>query len=204
MRKLSLVAMVLLVCPLLAAAPAEFDDCDARFVAAIGSNAYQFSPLLKGDLGMVRLYAILSYQKAAAMKRYGRAYWELDVVGPENNALLAFHADGIAHIDARGADLAEVWWDGRDIDGQLVDPGLYHYTFRARFVRDTARSERPIVRYEDVRQFDPEDEALASVGEVVVDYGLDVKASLAIRPNVATSCQIQQNTPLEAGFGYNF
>src|SRR5204862_6399225 len=69
-------ACVLLICvcplvsfaaaPALSKAEADFDDCDARFVAAIGSNAYQFSPLLKGDLGTVRLYSILSYQKTAA------------------------------------------------------------------------------------------------------------------------------------------
>jgi hypothetical protein len=196
-------ALVLLVFPLLAAA-AEFDDCDARFVAAIGSNAYQFSPLLKGDLGTVRLYSILSYQKIAALKLAGRAFWELDIVGPESDSHLVFHADGIARIGARGAELAEVWWDGRDINGTLVDPGLYHYTFRARFVRDGGRADRPMLRYEDVRAIEPEDEALASVGEVVIDYALDATASHAIRADVATSCQIQQNTPMEAGFGYNF
>jgi hypothetical protein len=203
MRKSLSLALVLLVFPLLAAA-AEFDDCDARFVAAIGSNAYQFSPLLPGDLGTVRLYSVLSYQRMAAMKRAGRAYWELDVVGPDNDARLVFHAGGVAGIGARGAELAEVWWDGRDINGTLAEPGLYHYTFRARFVREGHPAERRISRYDDVRDVAPEDEALASVGEVVIDYGLDAAASHAIRADVATSCQIQQNTPLEAGFGYNF
>src|SRR5262249_54055206 len=102
MSRVLVTCVLLLVCPLLAAA-AEFDDCDARFVAAIGSNAYQFSPLLKGDLGTVRLYSILSYQKIAALKRTGRAFWELDVVGPENDARLVFHAEGVARIGARGA-----------------------------------------------------------------------------------------------------
>ncbi len=203
MRKCLSLALVLLVFPLLAAA-AEFDDCDARFVAAIGSDAYQFSPLLGGDLGMVRLYSVLSYQRMAAMKLAGRAFWELDVVGPDGDAHSVFHADGIARIGARGAELAEVWWDGRDINGTLVNPGLYHYTFRARFVRDGIRADRAMLRYEDIQFIEPADEALASVGEIVVDYALDAQASHAIRAEVSTSCQIQQNTPMEAGFGYNF
>src|SRR5213593_1882550 len=102
MRKSLSLVLVLLVFPLLVVAAEEFDDCDARFVAAIGSNAYQFSPLLKGDLGTVRLYSILSYQKMAALKLAGRAFWELDIVGSDtNDPRLVFHADGIALIGTR-------------------------------------------------------------------------------------------------------
>jgi hypothetical protein len=203
MRKFLSLALVLLAFPI---AAAEYDDCDARFVAAIGSNAYQFSPLLKGDLGTVRLYSILSYQKMAATGRTGRAFWTLDIIGPEDgDARVVFHANGVGRIGARGADMAEVWWDGRDINGTLVDPGLYHYTFHARFMREERyKSQRALLRYEDIREIAPEDEAVASMGEVVVDYALDEQASHAIRADVSTSCAIQQNAPMETGFGYNF
>ena len=213
MRKLLSLAIVLLVCPLFAAQPAaDRDDCDARFVAAIGSDAYQFSPLLEGELGTARLYAILSYNKAAAMQRYGRAFWEVDVVGPfdaaqgkpDDGGRLVYHADGIARIGERGAALAETWWDGRDQNGDYVDPGLYSFTFRARFAPNTLKSDRPMFRYDDVLPLHPDDEAFSSVGELVVDYALDAQSSLKIRATVATSCQIQQNAPLEAGFGYNY
>jgi len=204
MRKLLLLLLPLLALSLFAASPAERDDCDSRFVAAIGTDAYQFSPMLKGELGMMRLYAILSYQRTAAMQRYGRAFWELDVVGPDDDARLVFHADGIERIDARAAAVAEAWWDGRDLNGALAEPGIYRYTFRARFMPNTLKSERATFRYGDVRVIDPMDEAFSSAGELVVDYTLDAQASLAVRATVATSCQIQQNTPMEAGFGYNF
>lgn len=60
----------------LAAGPAfaEYDECDARFIAFLGSDTYQFSPRLPDELGKVRLYSVLSYQKAAA----GLDYWVIN------------------------------------------------------------------------------------------------------------------------------
>ena len=63
-----------------AAPPAEpYDDCDAQFIAFIGSSAYQFSPHHQGELGMVRLFTILSYQRAAHEGRSGHAVWQLRI-----------------------------------------------------------------------------------------------------------------------------
>jgi len=71
MRLLSpVLVLLLLAVPLLGE---EFDDCDANFIAFIGSSAYQFSPNHPGELGSVRLFSILSYQRAAHEKRYGLA-----------------------------------------------------------------------------------------------------------------------------------
>ena len=50
-------------------------------LAAIGSNAYQFSPEHTGELGSVRLFSILSYQRAAHDRRFGAALWQLQQVG---------------------------------------------------------------------------------------------------------------------------
>ncbi len=69
----------LLATGLLSAAPAEYDECDAQFIAFIGADAYQFSPAHDGDLGSVRLYSVLSYQRAAALGEPGRAFWKVEV-----------------------------------------------------------------------------------------------------------------------------
>lgn len=205
MRKLSLFLLITLAATsILAQATNNHDDCDARFIAFIGSNTYQFSPMLKGELGTVRLYSVLSYQAAAASKRYGRALWELTVTGPDTENRVVMHKDGFTRIDEQGAALAEVYWDGHDDNGDLVDPGLYRFTFRARYLRDGARPAHAVARYDDFLDVDAQDEAYASTGEVVVDYTLDAHHAMAIRPNVSTSCQIQQNAPMEAGFAYNF
>ena len=205
MKKLSLIlALGILIAPALLA-ETEHDDCDSRFAAYIGTDTYQFSPWLPGELGTVRMFSILSYQQAAFYKQYGRALWRLDVVGPTGgDSRLVFTKSGSVRIDARGAAIADAIWDGHDEAGQLVEPGIYHYTFRARYVRDGERRATPAT-YEDVENVAPQDEAFASTGEFVVDYLLDAESSTHLRAStMATSCQIQQNAPIEAGFGYNF
>ena len=196
--------LVLLAFPILA--ETEHDDCDSRFAAYIGTNTYQFSPWLPGELGTVRMFSILSYQQAAYYKQYGRALWRLDVVGPSgSDSHLVFTKSGVVRIDARGAALADAVWDGHDENGQLVEPGLYHYTFHARYVRDADMRHARAIDYEGVTEVAPQDEAFASTGEIVVDYLLDAESSSHLRAStMATSCQVQQNTPMEAGFGYNF
>src|SRR5215208_2479883 len=76
----TLVILILLCAASLAAAPhEEFDDCDAKFIAFIGADAYQFSPSHDGELGTVRLFTILSYQRAAHAGRFGFALWKLEI-----------------------------------------------------------------------------------------------------------------------------
>jgi hypothetical protein len=183
------VALLVFVFPLHAR---EIDDCDARFIAFIGSDAYQFSPWLPGELGTVRLFTVLSYQSAPP----GRVLWRLEVTGPDGSDRVVFRAHG----SGRTADVASVTWDGHDSDGSLVDPGIYRYTFHARYLRFGQNAKR----YEEAA-VEERDEAYASTGEVVVDYALDATTAQHLRAQtMATSCQVQQNTPLEAGFGYNF
>src|SRR3954447_21085775 len=114
-RFLLLIAICVSALPLFAAP--EHDDCDSRFAAYIGTNTYQFSPWLSGELGTVRMYAILSYQEAAYRKELGRAYWRLDVSGPQDASRLVFSTSGVARIDARDAALADAIWDGHDESG---------------------------------------------------------------------------------------
>ena len=173
---------------------AEYDDCDANFIAAIGSSAYQFSPALDGELGTVRLFGILSYQRAAHEGRTGWAAWQLRIDrAADGERVLTI--DGRSFIGIEGAALAELYWDGRDDSGRRVPPGRYRYTYVARF---TARP----VTYDAA--FDAE-EALASSDDVIVDYGLREEGSRRLRFSAnATSCQVQQNAPMEAGFPYNF
>ncbi len=178
----------------------EYDDCDANFIAAIGSSAYQFSPAHDGELGTVRLFSILSYQRAAHERRFGHALWQLRIDRAEDGTRV-LTLDGRSFIGSEGAAFAELGWDGRDDAGRLVPPGKYRYTFVARFVRAGGR-DRIAATYDTA--FDA-DEALASVDEVIVDYELIPERSRDLRVSAnATSCQIQQNTPMEAGFAYNF
>src|SRR5215217_6993907 len=79
----------------------EFDDCDANFIAAIGSSAYQFSPAHGGDLGTVRLFAILSYQRAAHEKRFGSALWQLRIDRAEDGTRV-LTVDGRSFIGSEG------------------------------------------------------------------------------------------------------
>lgn len=210
MRQLRLI-LLLLMCATtaLASGPApdtEYDDCDANFIAFIGSSAYQFSPAHLGELGSVRLFAILSYQRAAHEKRYGPALWQLriDRVADGTRVLTI---DGRGHIGSEGATVAEVWWDGRDERGEIVPDGAYRYTFVARHqaieIRQADRYEYgAAMSYDDAVDAD---EALASSDEVIVDSALTPAAANELRISAnATSCQVQQHTPLEAGFAYNF
>src|SRR5687767_13404436 len=134
--RLSARALLLLLCmvtPLILNA-SEYDDCDADFIAAIGASAYQFSPAHTGELGTVRLFSILSYQRAAREGRFGLALWQLRIERASDGTRV-LTVDGRAHIGTEGAALAELWWDGRDEAGNLVPAGRYRYTFTARYPR---------------------------------------------------------------------
>ncbi|HEX6094917.1 MAG TPA: Ig-like domain-containing protein [Thermoanaerobaculia bacterium] len=198
MRLLLRVLAALLVCAPLSGS--EYDDCDANFVAAIGSSAYQFSPAHDGELGTVRLFGILSYQRAAHELRFGHALWQLRIDRADDGTRV-LTVDGRAFIGREGAGLAEIYWDGRDDLGRLVPAGRYRYTFAARFL-PLGNSRRGAMTYDAA--FDA-DEALASTDEVVVNYDLPPARSRDLRITAnATSCQVHQNAPMEAGFGYNF
>ncbi len=191
----ALLALCLLATPVFAT---EFDDCDANFIAFIGSSAYQFSPGHEGELGTVRLFSILSYQRAAHEQRFGPALWQLriDRVSDGERVLTL---EGASFIGREGAAVAELWWDGRDDLGRLVPAGKYRYTFVARYPH---RLRSFALTYDSA--FDA-DEALASADEVIVNYDLPISAARDLRISAnATNCQVQQNPPLEAGFGYNF
>jgi hypothetical protein len=196
MRLLPRVLAVLFLCvPVFAS---EYDDCDANFIAAIGSSAYQFSPAHEGELGTVRLFAILSYQRAAHERRFGHALWQLRIDRADDGTRV-LTLDGRSFLGSEGAALAELHWDGRDDLGRLVPAGRYRYTFVARYVS----MQRRIATTYDAA-FDA-DEALASTDEVVVNYDLRPEKSSGLRITAnATSCQVQQNAPLEPGFAYNF
>ncbi|HET8772319.1 MAG TPA: Ig-like domain-containing protein, partial [Thermoanaerobaculia bacterium] len=207
MRLLLRVLAALFVCvPLLASeVHSEYDDCDARFIAAIGSSAYQFSPAHDGELGTVRLFAILSYQRAAHERRFGHALWQLRIDRVEDGARV-LTLDGRSFIGSEGAGLAELHWDGRDDMGQRVPAGKYRYTFVARFVPVGGGRIAANALYGGTYDaaFDA-DEALASTDEVIVNYDLRPERSRSLRLTAnATSCQIQQHAPIESGFAYNF
>ncbi|HWW62989.1 MAG TPA: hypothetical protein VN181_16560, partial [Thermoanaerobaculia bacterium] len=126
--------LALIAAPL-AAAP-EFDDCDLNFIAFIGSDAYQFSPAHAGELGSVRLYTILSYQRAAHEGRFGFALWKLEIAPADAPGRAVFTLGGRSRITTEGAAVAEYYWDGRDDEGNRVPPGKYRYTFVARYLAD--------------------------------------------------------------------
>lgn len=206
MRRFSLSVLVLLLCIAAAASaaePTEYDDCDANFIAFIGSSAYQFSPAHVGELGAVRLFAILSYQRAAHAGRFGFAVWKL-TIDRADDGLTVMTVDGRARIDREGATLAEFYWDGRDERGELVPAGRYRYTFAARYAPDARLRGVRAMAY-DAIDAAPRDEALASTDEVIVNYDLAPPDAHYLRLTaMATSCQSQQNAPMEAGFAYNF
>jgi hypothetical protein len=194
MRILSLALIALcLTAPLFAA---EYDDCDANFIAFIGSSAYQFSPGHEGELGSVRLFSILSYQRAAHERRFGTVFWQLRIDRAADGTRVVT-LDGRAHLGQDGAAVAELWWDGRDDAGQFVPAGAYRYSFVARYA---GRAGRGAFSYDQA--FDAE-EALASTDEVIVSYDLTSVAAARISSD-ATSCEVQQHAPIEAGFPYNF
>jgi hypothetical protein len=179
----------------------EHDDCQADFIAFVGADAYQFSPLHTGELGSVRLFSVLSFQRAAARGESGRVYWRLRVSAAAGGRAV-WHAWGSARLEApAGQALVEQYWHGRGDDEQALPAGRYTYTFEARFLPD-ALAGRSAARYEDLAGVV---EAQASSDDVILDPGLSVERALALRASArATTCEIQQNEPLEAGFGYNF
>jgi hypothetical protein len=207
MRQLRLI-LLLLMCAATALASVpdpEYDDCDANFIAFIGSSAYQFAPGHLGELGSVRLFAILSYQRAAHEKRFGPALWQLRI-DRVTDGTRVLTLDGRVHIGSEGAGVAEVWWDGRDDRGALVPDGTYRYTFVARHqaiaIRQADRYGYGEMSYDEAIDAD---EALASSDEVIVNSALTPAAANELRISAnATSCQVQQHSPLEAGFAYNF
>lgn len=208
MRSVARALVVVLVC--LAASfvsAAEYDDCDANFIAFLGSSAYQFSPGHPGELGSVRLFSILSYQRAAHEGRFGPALWQLRIDRASDGERV-LTVDGRAFIGREGAAVAELWWDGRDERGELVPAGVYRYTYVARHATRSGALQRIELGERMPATYDEAaggDEALASTEEVIVDYSLTPAASNELRISAnATSCQVQQNAPMEAGFGYNF
>ena len=209
MKGLTLSVCLLAALPALAATPAvpvspgAFDECDSRFIAYVGAEAYRFSPAHAGELGSVRLFTVLSYQRAAAFGDPGQAFWRLEI--RDAAGVLVRSARGKARIDESGQAVAEFLWDGRDEQGRLVAPGRYLYTFRGRFLADRIRSIVAPSRYEDLESAAGVDEAFASTDEVIVDDALDEPTAARIRQSLAASaCEVQQNTPIEPGFGFNF
>ena len=191
--------------PVLTAAETEFDDCEAHFIAYAGASTYQFSPSLPGDLGRARLFTVLSYQRAAALKNFGRAFWRVEIQGPGPDGPVVRRARGAGRIDEHGTVLGEFFWDGRTEAGALVEPGKYSYTFSARFVPDRLATRRALRQYEDTEGESGVEDAQVSTRDVIVDYTLSREASQSIRSvRALSSCQTQQNSPMESGFPYNF
>lgn len=196
--------------PLFAATDAEreYDDCDANFIAFLGADAYQFSPQHKANLGQVRLHTILSFQKAAALSNYGNAAWRLEIRGPVGGAAraeLVRVAEGDGRIEADGQLRAEFYWDGRNSRGEQVPDGKYQYTFLGRFVADRDAALTSPVRYADLAKVGKVVEAYASTEEILVNSKLSEEEASGLRASLsATLCQLQQNTPLESGFGFNY
>lgn len=198
-----MVAALPLTAELTAETPAAYDECDSHFIAYLGSEAYQFSPAHAGELGSVRLFTVLSYQRAAAFQDHGKAFWRLEI---RNEAgTLVRGARGEVRIDAAGQAVADFVWDGRDEQGRLVPPGRYEYTFRGRFLSDGIRSIVAPSRYEDLEGELSITEAFASTDTVIVDYSLTEPSAARLRQSLAASaCEVQQNTPIETAFGYSF
>ncbi len=208
LRQVSLLLCALVSISALASGPVpdtEYDDCDANFIAFIGSSAYQFAPGHTGELGSVRLFAILSYQRAAHEKRFGPVVWQLRIDRVADGARV-LTLDGKGMLGSEGAVMAEAWWDGRDERGRFVADGAYRFTFVARHRASGIRKGNRFVA--DPMSYDEAfgaDEALASTDEVIVNSKLTPASSNELRISAnATSCQVQQNAPLEAGFAYNF
>lgn len=191
------------------AAEREYDDCDSGFIAFQGSDTYQFSPRLAGELGRVRLFSLFSFQEAAAFEEWGTVFWHLEVraVKPEERegaGRLVHRAEGSARIvDAHGAVQVETLWNGRDLAGKVVPSGKYHYSFLGTFVPD--RSIARPVSFDTARGAEGAVAAQSSIDTVIVDFNLDAASSQALRASARLgACPVKQNSPLEAGFGYNF
>ena len=205
-RPLALVLLLgLLALPSVARA-IQLDDCDAPFIAFLGSDTYQFSPALPGSAGAVRLFTVLSYQGAAADQDYGSVFWRLEIRGPVGGVeKLVRTAEGAVRVEAAGQATAELSWNGRDEQGRRVPAGRYQYTFRGRFLPDRLHPAKRLATYEDLAGEAGISEAKASTFEVIVDYRLKADDVERLRRSKAVSaCSRQQNTPIETGFGYNF
>ncbi|MBP7867971.1 MAG: pre-peptidase C-terminal domain-containing protein [Acidobacteria bacterium] len=176
-----------------------------RYEATIGSDAYQFSPLHKGSLGMVRMYSVIVNPDAARAGNWGRHFYRL-VIWPEGrpDEVVLIH-NGRGDMDGAGRVLAEFFWDGRDQYGNLVPAGTYEFCFRARFLPMLDQRIHSLQSYADLDAIEAKEEAQESVETVVVNYDLDPSMAQHLRlMRAAGACQIQTNTPLESGFGYNF
>ncbi|HOB53337.1 MAG TPA: pre-peptidase C-terminal domain-containing protein [Acidobacteriota bacterium] len=202
--------LMLVVLAAVAAAEAPTDRND-QFTAYIGTNAFQFSPLHPGGLSQVRLFTVLSHPDAARDRDFGRTFWRLRITGPGASEQMVRYARGAVWLDDQGAAYAEFYWDGRDTEGNLVPAGEYRYTFQARFVSNRLKlAQRPAIArmtagYDDIEAEPDIEEAFASTGRVVVNYGLDEEGAAYNRESrVGGACALQQNTPLASGFGYNF
>jgi len=189
------------------AAPA-FDECDGKFIAYLGANAYQFSPDHPGDLGRVRLFTILSNQQAAASSDFGAAFWRVEI-RDEMGALVRTGRGSVAVDEAQKE--AEFIWDGRNDQGKKVPSGTYSYTFLGRYLPDRVARERfatkarTVLHYEDLAGETGVGEARASSREVIVRYDLGQQEAVNLRQSLAAgSCQVQQHTPIETSFHYNY
>ncbi|HRC85234.1 MAG TPA: Ig-like domain-containing protein, partial [Thermoanaerobaculia bacterium] len=112
--------------------------------------------------------------------------------------------EGSARLGQEGSARVEARWDGRDAKGRAVPPGLYRYRFLARFAPD-ALGLAPAPGYAALTGKPGVVEARFSEEELWVDDTLTAEADQALRASRAlAACQVQQNTPLEPGFGYNF
>lgn len=184
----------------LAASP---DDCESHFLVYAGRGAYQFNPALEGDAGRVRLFGLLSYQRAAAAGDLGRMFWKLEI--RDSTGSLARRVHGSGRLDERGVVLGEYFWDGRDDRGSLVRPGRFTATFVSRYLPDRVHAGRALRAYGDLERLAGAEEAQSASLDVLVDYTLDAVRSKDLRTSVQlTSCQVQQNAPLEVGFPYDF
>ena len=154
-------------------------DYNDRFTAYIGSNTYQFSPSLNGELGRVKLYTILSHPDAAQDRDLGRAFWVVEIRSGDGS--LVRRAIGKVDLDDVGQAYGEFTWNGRDGNGHLVSAGTYQYTFRSRFLPGRLLAAVSPDEYERVEVERAADEAYSSTGEVVVNYDLSVEDSLALR-----------------------
>ncbi|MCU0290734.1 MAG: lamin tail domain-containing protein [Thermoanaerobaculaceae bacterium] len=206
-RSLSLVPTLLLALGLggIPATASVAPDDNHPFAIFVGSDGYRFSPALPGKLGTERLYAIISHPDAAARQALGPMLWTLELRGPDGAGSVVRTAGGKAWPDEVGSALVEFHWDGRTDRGDLAPAGLYTFTFGARLVPMAAVKGRPIETYEDAGGIPEAEEADPTTDEVVVDPTLTVEDSLNLRASRAMGvCDTPQNTPLEAGFGYNF
>ena len=206
-RCVALAAVLCLLSPVVAAPDALHDDCDAGFIAFVGSEAYRFSPHHAGELGTVKLFSVLSYQGLAAHRHAGQALWRLEIRsdGPDSGVVRT--AEGEARLEPGSAVArVEFEWDGRDQGGRLLPAGRYLYTFRARYLDDRIDVSRAAgIDYSSAARVAGSAEAYASTDEVVLDPTLDDASATGLRASrAATTCQVQQNTPIESGFAYNF